>query len=181
MGGSEGINEGRTTTVPKYWNDNDNGGYGGDDDENNGDNDDADDDGNDDDNNVGGRNATEKPNETGELSDECRLARALARERPYCVPMEAVDAFVIGSDFEDYLKLPNKYCNQGGTTTTTAYDESNAGFYEQQQLRNRIFRALNGSIVACVPTHRPWSRWDTASFDPSIGIGACCTFWFLLA
>jgi len=66
------------------------------------------------------------------LKDECRLARALAKERPYCVPMEAVDCFVIGSDFEDCLGRSE--------------DVSAPGNYSQKQ--DRILQALNGSIVS---------------------------------
>lgn len=67
-----------------------------------------------------------------ELIDDCRLAHALARERPYIVPMEAVDAFVIGSDYEDYLRVP------AGETDNDVID----------RIYNRIYRALNGCIVA---------------------------------
>lgn len=73
-----------------------------------------------------------KRNYDSELNDDCRLANALARERPYCVPMEAVDAFVIGSDFEDCLRVPD------GETDASIVDET----------YSRIYRALNGRIVA---------------------------------
>ena len=104
-------NSDKTTTVPHWWpNDNKNSASeateNGDDDE--GENDDS------------------------ELSDDGRLATALARERPYCVPMEAVEAFVIGSDFEDYLRVPAS--EKDIDTINRTYD--------------RIFRALNGCIVA---------------------------------
>ena len=76
-------------------------------------------------------------NEGSALNDDCRLAQALARERPYCVPMEAVDAFVIGSDFEDYLRLPD------GETDPDIMNET----------QFRIFQALNGRIVSlCTDT-----------------------------
>jgi len=71
-------------------------------------------------------------NDNSELNDDCRLAKALARERPYCVPMEAVDAFVIGSDFGDYLRVPD------GETDTNIINET----------YDRIYQALNGRIVA---------------------------------
>ena len=77
--------------------------------------------------------------EEGELNDECRLAQALARERPYCVPMEAVEAFVIGSDFEDYLRIPNDI---------DAIDDD-----VLEQACDRIYQALNGGVVAlCTDT-----------------------------
>ncbi|MGK3737457.1 MAG: energy-coupling factor transporter ATP-binding protein EcfA2 [Bacillariaceae sp.] len=77
--------------------------------------------------------------EEGALNDECRLAQALAREVPYCVPMEAVEAFVIGSDFEDFLRIPDDI-------DASAEDDI-------EPIRNRIFQALNGSIVAlCTDT-----------------------------
>jgi energy-coupling factor transporter ATP-binding protein EcfA2 len=89
-----------------------------------------------------GRNDIEETitkEEEGALNDECRLAQALAREVPYCVPMEAVEAFVIGSDFEDYLRIP---------------DDIDASAEDGiEPTRNRIFQALNGSIVAlCTDT-----------------------------
>ena len=83
-------------------------------------------------NEVGGDDEGDEEQNDSELSDECRLAKALARERPYCVPMEAVEAFVIGSDFEDYLRVPI------GETDTKLVD----------QTYDRIFRALNGRVVA---------------------------------
>ena len=83
-------------------------------------------------NEVGGDDEGDEEQNDSELSDECRLAKALARERPYCVPMEAVEAFVIGSDFEDYLRVPI------GETDTELVD----------QTYDRIFRALNGRVVA---------------------------------
>lgn len=89
-----------------------------------------------------GRNDVEEAvtnEEEGALNDECRLAQALAREVPYCVPMEAVEAFVIGSDFEDYLRIPDDI-------DASAEDDI-------EPIRNRIFQALNGSIVAlCTDT-----------------------------
>eukprot|EP00751_Fragilariopsis_kerguelensis_P033776 CAMPEP_0170973874 /NCGR_PEP_ID=MMETSP0735-20130129/46994_1 /TAXON_ID=186038 /ORGANISM="Fragilariopsis kerguelensis, Strain L26-C5" /LENGTH=206 /DNA_ID=CAMNT_0011394939 /DNA_START=51 /DNA_END=669 /DNA_ORIENTATION=- len=91
------------------------------------------DDNDDDDNDDDGRNSEEITKEHEALNDECRLAQALAREKPYCVPMESVEAFVIGSDFEDYLRI------QDGIDATENDIEST---------RNRIFQALNGSIVA---------------------------------
>jgi hypothetical protein len=69
------------------------------------------------------------------LKDECRLARALAKERPFCVPMETVDCFVIGSDFEDHLRY-RKACID-----------------DNSRKRERIFQAMNGSIVSlCTDT-----------------------------
>jgi polynucleotide 5'-kinase involved in rRNA processing len=83
-------------------------------------------------NEVGGDDEGDEEQNDSELSDECRLAKALARERPYCVPMEAVEAFVIESDFEDYLRVPI------GETDTDIVDRT----------YDRIFRALNGRVVA---------------------------------
>ena len=83
--------------------------------------------------------STEPSNDHGALADECRLARALARERPYCVPMESVDAFIIGSDYEDFLN----------TTSDSNTNYTEESFAEQHmQTNHRIFQALNGRIVA---------------------------------
>lgn len=79
----------------------------------------------------------EKRNES-ELNDDCRLAQALARERPFCVPMEVLDAFVIGSDFEDYLRIPSNIGSFGDKTKSEIID----------QTYRRIFQALNGCVVA---------------------------------
>lgn len=47
-----------------------------------------------------------KSDEKDDLTvDECRLACALAREKPYCVPMEAIECTVIGSDAQDLLSI----------------------------------------------------------------------------
>jgi hypothetical protein len=86
-------------------------------------------------NEIGAEENDEKSD--NELDDECRLAKALARERPYCVPMEAVEAFVIGSDFEDYLRVP--------------ISESDTAV--MNQMYERIFRALNGCVLSlCTDT-----------------------------
>jgi polynucleotide 5'-hydroxyl-kinase GRC3/NOL9 len=64
-----------------------------------------------------------KSDEKGEfVVDECRLACALAQERPYCVPMEAVECSLVGSDFQDLLMLNDR--------------------------NERVLQALNGSIVS---------------------------------
>ena len=84
---------------------------------------------------TGDDDEEEEDKNDGELSDECRLAQALARERPYCVPMEAVEAFVIGSDFEDNLKIPGDDIGEIHDGIVDAY-------------RNRIYQALNGCVVA---------------------------------
>ena len=105
-------NSDKTTTVPHWWHTNSTIGHSGD-------NDDM-------------VKASDEDTDGSELNDDCRLAKALARERPYCVPMEALDAFVIGSDFEDYLRLPE------GESNSDIVDET---YY-------RIFQALNGRVVA---------------------------------
>ena len=86
----------------------------------------------------GDHNNAEIPEGHEALRDECRLAQSLAKEKPYCVPMESVEAFVIGSDFEDHLRIP-----PNAIQNTT----------DIERTRTRIFQALNGSIVAlCIDT-----------------------------
>jgi polynucleotide 5'-hydroxyl-kinase GRC3/NOL9 len=70
-----------------------------------------------------------------DLNDECRLAKALAKERPFCVPMEAVECFVIGSDFEDHLG--------GAASTEFDADTEEEKFHRQI----KILQALNGGFV----------------------------------
>ncbi|KAG7369237.1 Pre-mRNA cleavage complex II protein Clp1-domain containing protein [Nitzschia inconspicua] len=65
------------------------------------------------------------------LRDECRLARALARERPFFVSMDEVECLVIGSDFEDVLQV-----------------SAECSLEERTRRRNRIFQSMNGQIVS---------------------------------
>lgn len=76
------------------------------------------------------------------LRDECRLAQELAKEKPYCVPMESIDAFIIGSNFEDSLGMQNE-----------SFAVSNTDSKSIERRRTRIFQSLNGRIVAlCIDT-----------------------------
>jgi polynucleotide 5'-hydroxyl-kinase GRC3/NOL9 len=62
--------------------------------------------------------------QTGWVDPECTLARYLARERPYCVPFDAVQYYFLGADRQD--------------------------LHSEEE---RILQALNGSIVAlCTST-----------------------------
>jgi hypothetical protein len=56
------------------------------------------------------------------VADECRLACALAREKPYCVPIEAVECTLIGSDAQALLSMRDR--------------------------KERILQALNGGVVS---------------------------------
>eukprot|EP00535_Pseudo-nitzschia_heimii_P000078 CAMPEP_0197181458 /NCGR_PEP_ID=MMETSP1423-20130617/5734_1 /TAXON_ID=476441 /ORGANISM="Pseudo-nitzschia heimii, Strain UNC1101" /LENGTH=819 /DNA_ID=CAMNT_0042631709 /DNA_START=159 /DNA_END=2619 /DNA_ORIENTATION=- len=119
-------NSDRTTTVPRWWHNKPIIAI--------------------DDNNNGTETTTEIDDEDeddedlkeNDLCDDCRLARALARERPFCVPMEALEAFIIGSDFEDHLGL--------SSTIDGIDDKKKPDMIDRTH--HQIFRALNGCVVA---------------------------------
>lgn len=68
--------------------------------------------------------------QTDGFDDECCLAQALAREKPFCVPMEAVECLVVGSDFEDVFRA------HGNETAE-----------EKLRRLHRIFQSMNGQII----------------------------------
>jgi polynucleotide 5'-hydroxyl-kinase GRC3/NOL9 len=69
--------------------------------------------------------------EDDDLNDECRLGLTLANEKPFCVPMEAVECFAIGSDFEDILQVGVEEAHE-----------------EKDRKHHQILQAMNGCIVA---------------------------------
>ncbi|KAL3910680.1 MAG: hypothetical protein SGILL_007598 [Bacillariaceae sp.] len=80
---------------------------------------------------VGTHFTSDNVTDEDELNDECRLGLALAKETPFCVPMEAAECFVVGSDYEDSLRIREEEASE-----------------EKERKHNLILQAMNGSIVA---------------------------------